>query len=92
MIRDFKHRGLKRLFEQGDRSKIRPDSVAKVERILAQLNASAEPADMSVPGFGLHPITGDRIGFWSVVVSRNWRVIFRFESGDACDVDFVDYH
>jgi len=37
-------------------------------------------------------MTGDRKGFWSVVISRNWRVIFRFEDGDACDVDFVDYH
>jgi toxin HigB-1 len=92
MIRNFKHRGLQRLFERGDRSKIRPDLVAKVERVLARLNASEEPQDMDVPGFGLHAMTGDRKGFWSVVVSRNWRVIFRFEAADAYDVDFVDYH
>jgi toxin HigB-1 len=92
MIRNFKHRGLQRLFERGDRSKIRPDLVAKVERVLARLDAAAEAKDMDVPGFGLHAMTGDRKGFWSVVVSRNWRVIFRFERSDACDVDFVDYH
>ena len=92
MIRNFRHRGLQRLFERGDRSKIRPDFVAKVERVLARLDASTEPKDMDVPGFGLHPMTGDRKGSWSVVVSRNWRVIFRFEAGQACDVDFVDYH
>jgi len=91
MIRNFKHRGLQRLFERGDRSKIRPDLVAKVERVLARLDASTEPQDMDVPGFGLHAMTGDRKGFWSVVVSRNWRVIFRFEGVDAHDVDFVDY-
>jgi toxin HigB-1 len=37
-------------------------------------------------------MTGDRKGFWSVVVSRNWRIIFRFADGDAVDVDFADYH
>ena len=92
MIRNFKHRGLQRLFERGDRSKIRPDLLAKVERVLARLDASADPTDMDVPGFGLHAMTGDRKGYWSVVVSRNWRVIFRFEQGDASDVDFIDYH
>jgi proteic killer suppression protein len=92
MIRNFRHRGLQRLFEKGDRSRIRPDLVRKVERVLARLDASAEPNDMAVPGFGLHPMTGDYKGFWAVVISRNWRVIFRFERGDACDVDFLDYH
>jgi toxin HigB-1 len=92
MIRNFRHRGLQRLYEKGDRSRIRPDLVAKVERILARLDASGEAKDMDVPGFGLHALTGERKGYWSVVVSRNWRVIFRFEKGHACDVDFVDYH
>jgi proteic killer suppression protein len=92
MIRNFRHRGLKRLFERGDRSRIRPDLLEKVERILARLDASAAPRDMDVPGFGLHPMTGELKGFWAVVVSRNWRVIFRFENGAACDVDFLDYH
>jgi len=92
MIRNFRHRGLERLFGRGDRSKIRPDLASKVERVLARLNASSDPKDMDAPGFGLHAMTGDRRGYWSVVVSRNWRVIFRFENGDACDVDFIDYH
>ncbi len=92
MIRNFKHRGLQRLYERGDRSRIRPDLVAKVERILARLDASEEAKDMDAPGFGLHAMTGDLKGYWSVVVSRNWRVIFRFEQGHAHDVDFVDYH
>ena len=92
MIRNIRHRGLKRLFERGDRSKIRPDLVEKVERILARLDASTQPDDMNVPGFGLHAMTGDLKGFWAVVVSRNWRVIFRFDDSTACDVDFLDYH
>ncbi|KAB2863703.1 MAG: peptidase [Bauldia sp.] len=92
MIRHIRHRGLKRLYERGDRSGIRADLVPKVERILARLDAATMPGDMDAPGFGLHAMTGDRKGFWAVVVSRNWRVIFRFEDGDASDVDFLDYH
>jgi toxin HigB-1 len=92
MIRNFRHRGLERLFVRGDRSKIRPDLVAKVERVLARLNVSTEAGDMDAPGFGLHAMSGDYKGYWSVVISRNWRVVFRFENGDTFDVDFVDYH
>jgi proteic killer suppression protein len=47
---------------------------------------------MGFPGSGLHPLKGDRAGFWSVKVSGNWRVIFRMEQGDAYDVDCLDYH
>lgn len=88
----FRHRGLKRLFARDDRGQIDPAFVEKVERILARLDAAASADDMDAPGFGLHPLTGDRRGHWSVTVSRNWRVTFRFEGGDAVDVDLVDYH
>ena len=43
-------------------------------------------------GFRLHPLKGDRAGQWSVRVSGNWRVVFRFEDGEAVDVDLIDYH
>jgi proteic killer suppression protein len=92
MIESFRHKGLKRLFESGDRSKIRPDLAEKVERILARLDAAGSAEDMNVAGFGLHPLTGDLKGYWAIVVSRNWRVIFRFDDGSAFDVDFLDYH
>jgi toxin HigB-1 len=44
------------------------------------------------PTFRLHPLTGDRKGFWAVTVRANWRIVFRFVDGKALDVDFVDYH
>ena len=47
---------------------------------------------MGLPGYGLHPLKGDRAGFWSVSVSGNWRIIFRFKNGTAYDVDLTDYH
>ena len=92
MIRGFRHRGLRRLFEQGESKGIRPDHREKVENILAVLNRAKKPEDMNLPGFRLHRLTGDLRGFWSVTVRANWRVIFRFQQGDAFDVDLVDYH
>jgi proteic killer suppression protein len=47
---------------------------------------------MDLPGFRLHPLRGGLAGFWAVTVRANWRVTFRFEGGNAYDVDLVDYH
>ena len=91
-IRGFRHQGLKRLFEQGDRRHVRADQVAKVRRILGRLDAASAEADVDAPGFRLHPLKGELRGFWAVEVSANWRIIFRFEGGDALDVDLLDYH
>jgi proteic killer suppression protein len=92
MISSFRHRGLQRLYEYGDRSRLNQAYVAKIERILARLDVATTPEDVDAPGFGLHPLRGDRKGWWAVTVSRNWRIIFRFEGEDAADVDLVDYH
>ena len=92
MIRRFRNKGLKRLFENGEARGIHSDHIEKVENILAVLNRAGKPDDMSLPGFRLHPLKGDLKGFWSVTVRANWRVIFRFEEGHACDVDLIDYH
>lgn len=92
MIRSFKHRGLKRLYERGDRSGIRPDLLEMVEDILARLDEADIPQAMSLPGYRLHPLKGDLKGLWSVTVRANWRIIFRFEGNDAFDVELTDYH
>ena len=92
MIRRFRHKGLKRLFENGETKGVRPDHVEKSENILAVLNRAREPEDMNLPGFRLHPLKGDLKGFWSVTVRANWRVTFRFHEGDAYGVDLIDYH
>ena len=78
--------------EDDETKGIRPDHVEKVRNILAVLNRARAPDDMDLPGFRLHPLKGDRKGFWSVTVRANWRVTFRFENGHACDVDLTDYH
>jgi proteic killer suppression protein len=80
------------LFEKGEIGGLRADHVNKVENILAVLNRARKPEDMNLPGFRLHRLKGDLKGFWSVTVRANWRIVFRFEGGNAYDVDLVDYH
>ncbi len=63
-----------------------------MERVLARLDEATEPGDMNLPGFGLHPLKGDLAGHWAVTVSRNWRIVFRFDGRDVRDVDLIDYH
>jgi len=92
MIRSFNHRGLKRLYERGDRSGIRPDLLETVEDILARLDRSEAPQDLNLPGYRLHPLKGELKGFWSVTVRANWRIIFRFEGTDSLDIELTDYH
>jgi toxin HigB-1 len=92
VIKNFKHKGLKRLFENDETKEIRVDHVEKIENILLVLNRAAGPHDMDLPGFKVHPLKGDRKGFYGVTVRANWRIIFRFEEGNACDVELIDYH
>ena len=92
MIRSFKHRGLKRLYEHGDRGGIRPDLREPVERILTVLDTATSPQALDIPGYRLHPLKGDLKGLWSVTVRANWRIVFRFEGTDALDVELIDYH
>ena len=92
MIRSFRHRGLQRLFERDDRSKVRADMVEKIERVLFLLNRATGPDAVNLPGYRLHPLKGDLAGFWAVTVRANWRIVWRFEGPDVLDVDLIDYH
>ena len=92
MIESFKHKGLKRLFEHGDRSKINPNHVQKIARILAQLDAAETVEHMRQPGYHLHELHGDLRDFYAVNVSGNWRIVFKFKDGKAKDIDLADYH
>lgn len=92
MITSFRHRGLKRLFERGDKAQVGADMLDKVENILAVLNRASKPEHMDLPGFRMHPLRGDLKGFFAVTVRANWRIIWRFDGTDAADVDLTDYH
>ncbi|HLB30000.1 MAG TPA: type II toxin-antitoxin system RelE/ParE family toxin [Gammaproteobacteria bacterium] len=92
MIRSFKHRGLKRLYERGERQQLRHDHLNRIEDMLARLDIADNPTDLDLPGYALHPLKGKLKGFWAIKVSGNWRIIFRCKDGEILDVDLVDYH
>lgn len=92
-IKSFRHRGLKRLFEEDDRRGVPAAQAAKIADVLAAIDTAEKPGDIGLfPGWRLHPLKGDLKGFWSVTITGNWRVIFRFDKGDAFDADLTDYH
>lgn len=80
------------MYERGDASRVAPDLVDRDALALADLDDASKPSDLDLPGYRLHPLKGGRKGYGSISISGNWRVIFRFEDGDACDVDLIDYH
>ncbi len=92
MIRSFKHRGLKALYDGRTAKRVAPERVKKLRDILAVLERSRTSQDMDLPGFRLHALKGVLKGYYAVSVSGNWRVTFRFEDGHAVDVDYTDYH
>lgn len=92
MIVSFKHKGLKRFYETGNTAGVQPAHRNRLRLQLAALDTAVRIEDMNVPGFNLHPLKGQRKGIWSISVSGNWRVTFRFENGNAHIVDYEDYH
>ena len=92
MIQTIRHRGLQRLYARGDASSVRADQAERIALALADLDSASKPSDLDLPGYRLHPLKGNMKGYWSISISANWRIIFRFEEGDAYDVDLVDYH
>jgi len=92
MIRTFRHKGLKRLYEDDDPRGGMVEHLPKLRNILARLDAAGSVEDMNLPGFNLHTVRGELKGFMAVTVRANWRVIFRFADGHAFDVDYLDYH
>ena len=86
------HRGLLACYERGDARRIPASLAPRIRRILSDLDAAVQPRDMDLPGYRLHPWTGDRRGEWSVRVSGNWRIVFRFEDGEPVGVTLVDCH
>jgi proteic killer suppression protein len=92
MIESFRHKGLRRLFDSDDRRLLAPDMVDRIRIILGALDAADKIDDLDRPSFRLHPLKGDRRSQWSITVRANWRIVFRFEDGNARNLDLVDYH
>ena len=92
MIKTFRHPGLKERYRQGRSSKVAQGHAPKLLHILTALDRSTGPEVMDTPGFRLHRLKGRMRGLHAISVSGNWRVTFRFEDGDALDVDYLDDH
>jgi len=92
MILSFKHKGLKKYYETGSTAGIQTRHAKKLRLLLAALDTAKIIDDMDLPGFSLHPLKGDRSGIWSISVSGNWRVTFKFEKGNAQIINYEDYH
>ena len=92
MIKSFDHKGLEKFFYAGDKQGIQPAYAQKVVDILDRLDASVTIQDMSYPGSNLHQLKGKLKGVWSVKVSGNWRITFKYIEGNAYVVDYRDYH
>ena len=91
-IQSFRHKGLERFFLTGSRAKIQTKHASRLRLILGRLNVATEPRDMDLPGLVLHELKGKRKGTWSVRVSGNWRLTFRFVGQDVDQVNYEDYH
>jgi proteic killer suppression protein len=92
MIRTFKHKGLKTLFETGRARAVAADLHRRLIRQLDLLNRAKSSQDMNLPGYRFHELKGERRGTYSVTASGNWRLTFTFTGTDAFDVDLEDYH
>ena len=92
MIQTFRHKGLREVFETGSSKKVPQDMLKKIIRRLDVLDAAGTINGVNVPGWRLHELKGARKGRWSIDVSGNYRITFKFESGDAYDLDLEDTH
>jgi proteic killer suppression protein len=92
MIESFRHKGLKKFYEEDDGRKLPPEMVERIRDILTALDAALAVEELNRPSFRFHPLRGALKGSWAVTVRANWRIVFRFSNGAVSDVDFIDYH
>ena len=92
MIKSFKHQGLELFFQTGKKTGIQAVHASKLSRQLARLNEAQGWEDVNLPGWRLHMLSGKLANHYSIVVSGNWRITFKFEEKDVVLVDYQDYH
>jgi proteic killer suppression protein len=92
VIKSFRHKGLRKLFETGSAAGVQPNHAKRLRLQLTALDSAQTIDDMEIPGFRLHPLKGELAGRWSITVAGNWRVTFEFREGNAYVLDYEDYH
>ena len=92
-IRNFVHKGLKRLYVEDNPKGLPPDAVGKIRAMLAFLQDMQDPEKLrAFPLWKAHQLTGNRKEVWSLHVTRNWRLTFQIKNGEIEDVNYEDYH
>lgn len=93
MIKTFADKHTKSLYETGKSKKFPPDILARAARKLEYVNLATSLDDLKVPpGNKLHGLTDNRVGQHAIAINGQWRICFRFEDGDAFEVEVCDYH
>ncbi|GAA4486846.1 type II toxin-antitoxin system RelE/ParE family toxin [Microbacterium panaciterrae] len=92
MIRSFRHKGLRLLYETGKASGVQPHHTKRLRIQLAVLDSAQTVDDVDLPGFRLRALRGESRGRWSIWVNGNWQVTFEFRDGDAYILNYEDYH
>lgn len=93
MIRSFRDRNARRIFEREMVTTVPADLQRAAFRKLRMLDLARTLSDLwALPGNRLEPLRGDRRGQYSIRINDRWRICFRWEAGDAFDVEIVDYH
>jgi toxin HigB-1 len=93
MVKSFRSKALESLFVKGTSAKLPQGRLRKIRNILSALHAATNLKDLETPAFRLHQLKAPPYrGFWSIDVTANYRIVFRFEDGNASDIDYVDTH
>lgn len=92
MIKTFKNKTLEKFFKKGDASKLPPENVNKIKKVLFLINNAKVVEDTNFPGSDWHKLKGDRKNIYSVAVRANWKITFEFYDGNAYILDYEDYH
>ncbi|SPE43756.1 Plasmid maintenance system killer [Candidatus Sulfotelmatobacter sp. SbA7] len=93
MLVHFRHKGLRRLHEDGNAKGVPSAMADKLRKLLFALETAETLEQLGrFPGWKLHPLKGDRKGSWSLTVTGNWRLVFRYDErmNAASDIDLVD--
>lgn len=94
-IKNFIHKGLKKLYTDGVTKGVPPATVDKLIKMLAYLDDMQDPEELrALAVWKAHVLSGDRKGVWSLHVTANYRLTFRIHASDRtiCDVNLEDYH
>jgi proteic killer suppression protein len=94
MIKSFKHKGLRLLWETNKPGKLPADQLNRIKQMLEVIDsAQSVPKDFGFfLSWRIQPLKGSLKGYWSITVKENWRIIFQFDEQNAFNIDYLDYH